>query len=75
MVQITDPPRVLGVGTEGGHTLFELYDVTGAKVFAYETANGNNKINLPLEIANGVYFYSIKNNGIIKEQNKLIVVR
>jgi Secretion system C-terminal sorting domain len=54
-----------------------LYDITGKSIATYPLQEGNSnelKIN-QTQLTNGIYFYSITINGIVKEYSKFIIIK
>jgi len=63
---------VLNISISENNTSISIYDVIGKTVSEMELINGNNILNI--EILNaGVYFYSIKRNGVSIETKQLVI--
>jgi len=63
---------VLNITISENNTSIVLFDVVGKNVSEMELINGNNTLNIE-NLDAGVYFYSIKRNGVSIETKQLIV--
>ena len=60
------------IANAANNTSILVFDIVGKKVAEMDLVDGKNKLNIE-NLNAGVYFYSVKRNGIIIETKKLIV--
>jgi len=63
---------VLNISISENNTSISIYDVIGKTVSEMELINGNNILNIE-NLNAGVYFYSIKRNGVSIETKQLVI--
>ena len=63
---------VLNISVSENNTSISIYDIVGKNISEMKLVNGNNTLNIE-NLNAGVYFYSIKRNGIIIETKKLVI--
>jgi hypothetical protein len=63
---------LLHISIAENNTSISIFDILGKNVSDMQLVNGNNTLNIE-NLNPGVYFYSIKRNGVVIETQKLVV--